>query len=118
MVSMVILWPEAQCLFIWSVFYPSAFANRLLGAVRVECRAAALFHVWVWSFTAPSGEQEPCCYIMTTSWLTGIKPLCLAVWPTPWKVQQHVFGDSHNEALLYLLWSDLMAFPLLDEGNS
>lgn len=74
--------------------------------------------VWVWSFVAPLGEQEPCRYIITTSWLAGIKLLCLAVWRTLWKVQHHVFGDSHNETFLCLLWSELMAFPLLDGGNS
>lgn len=75
------------------------------------------FSVRVWSFAAPSGEQEPCCYIMNTSWLTGIKPLCLAVWQSLWKVQHHVYGDSHNETSLCLLWSELMAFPLF-QGNS
>lgn len=98
--------------------YPSASANRPWGAVPAECRGAVLFLcLGVVTRGAPPGEQEPCRYIMTTSWLAGIKPLCLAVWLAPWKVQHHVFGDSHNETFLCLLWSELMAFPLLEASE-
>ena len=109
--SAVSLWPVSEC----------AFGRRftlqpLLTGSWVRCLASAEVQsrssVWVWSYAAPPGEQEPCRYIMTTSWLAGIKPLCLDVWRMPWKVQHHVFGDSHNETFLCLLWSELMAFPL------
>lgn len=101
------------------MLYPSVFINCRLGAVPVESWGAGLLHCLGGVIRAPTpGEQEPCSYIMTTSWLVGIKLLCLAVWPTPWKMQHHVFGDSCNETFLCLLWSELMAFPLLDGGNS
>lgn len=71
--------PRTRCLFIYPVVYPSTFTNRILGAVYTECRDGVLFQcLGVVTHSPPSGEQEPCCYIMTTSWLTGIKPLCLA----------------------------------------
>lgn len=112
---------------LWLGVFVLYLANGLTFVIKltgswVQCVLSAevqsCFSVRVWSFTAPSGEQEPCCYIMNTSWLTGIKPLCLAVWQTLWKVQHHVYGDSHNETFLCLLWSELMAFPLFQGGNS
>lgn len=109
------LWLSVSAFGRWFTLQPllrGSWVRCLLSAEVQSCSS-----VRVWSFTAPPGEQEPCRYIMTMSWLAEIKPLCLAVWRTPWKVQHHVFGDSHNETLLCRLWSELMAFPLLDGGK-
>lgn len=112
------LWPTADCQCWGPMLYPSVFVNCHSGAVPVESWGAVLFQCLGGVIHAPTpGEQEPCSYIMTTSWLVGIKLLCLAVWRTPWKMQHHVFGDSCNETFLCLLWSELMAFPLLDGGK-
>lgn len=118
-VSVVSLCPAAECQCVWPMVQPlltGSWVRCLLIAEVQSCSS-----VWVWSVTAPPHPPRsagalslPNDYVLAC-WL---KLLCLAVWRTPWKVQHHVFGDSHNETFLWLICSELMAFPVLDGGNS
>lgn len=116
-VTLVSLWPAADC-GRWLPLGPC-----LLSGLWVGCLLSV--GVWscssVWGVTVHSAPRRAGVpdwrYIMNTSWPAGIKPLCLAIWRTPWKVQHLMFGDSHNEALLCLLCSEVMVFPLLGGGK-
>lgn len=101
-----------------------------LGAVPVEHRGAPLFqclgvvilehHPLTHTRTHTHSHQGSriCHCIMIISWSAGIKLLCLTSWRTPWKVEQHVFGESHNETLLCLFWSRAHGVPSVGQEET
>lgn len=97
-----------NCVFAWVQLALPA-VNGLMGAVSgavlFQCLGAAIR-------SPPPPPPLPrgarcCCYVMNASWFSGIKPLCFTAWQTPWKVR----------TCPCVLWSELMAFTLLDGGN-
>lgn len=118
----------SDCQYWCLTVYPSAFAFLFFfgcGACWAQrCTPVPVFGCG-YSWTPPphththSHQGSRICHcIMIISWSAGIKLLCLTSWRTPWKVEQHVFGESHNETLLCLFWSRAHGVPSVGQEET